>query len=128
MTSKTVIVDKPIKVRGRSADALARSPALPTPPQSAAIARLGSKKGTIEALIRRSEGCMMSELMAATGWQKHSVRSAITLLRDAGCTIVCEVVHGISRYRLIKAQKVVRQNRPPKGAARPITAGQSAEM
>ena len=49
-----------------------------------------SKKATIEALVRRSEGAAIAELMAATGWQEHSIRAALTGLRKAGYVIARE--------------------------------------
>lgn len=77
------------------------SPVDLAPPRG--VAHPASKKGAIEALIRRPEGSAMSELIAATGWQKHSVRSALTLLRKAGCTITCEHTDTATRYRLVAA-------------------------
>lgn len=65
------------------------------------VAHPASKKGAIEALIRRPEGSVMSELIAATGWQRHSIRSALTLLRKARCTINCEHTKEATHYRLV---------------------------
>ncbi len=44
----------------------------------------------------------MSELVAAPGWQKHRVRSALTLLPKAGCTITCDHADGGIRYRIVE--------------------------
>lgn len=41
------------------------------PPQS-------NKLATITALLRRPEGARLEELQAATGWQAHSVRGAMS--------------------------------------------------
>ncbi len=60
-----------------------------TPPNAQ---RRTSKKSSIEALVRRDEGAAIDELMAATGWQEHSVRAALTGLRKAG--------HAITRERV----------------------------
>ena len=60
-----------------------------------------SKKAAIEALVRRSEGAAIAELMAATGWQEHSIRAALTGLRKAGYLIARERPDdGATRYRI----------------------------
>ena len=60
-----------------------------------------SKKATIEALVRRSEGAAITELIAATGWQQHSVRAALTGLRKAGHVIARERCDdSATRYRI----------------------------
>jgi Protein of unknown function (DUF3489) len=43
-----------------------------------------SKKATIEALVRRKGGVAIADLMAATGWQEHSIRAALTGLSKTG--------------------------------------------
>jgi DNA-binding transcriptional regulator PaaX len=63
--------------------------------------RRTSKKATIEALVRRSEGAAITELIAATGWQQHSVRAALTGLRKAGHVIARERCDdSATRYRI----------------------------
>lgn len=60
------------------------------------------KKSLIEAMVRRREGCTVSELTAATGWQEHSLRAAITGLRKAGHSIDRDKTDGPSRYRIVE--------------------------
>ena len=100
---------------GRSAAKLSHpAPAQAVSAQMAApagVAHPASKKGAIEALIRRPQGGAMSELVAATGWQKHSVRSALTLLRKAGCTITCDHADGGTRYRIVERAGVTSDAR-----------------
>lgn len=53
-----------------------------TPPAAAedfAKPKLPSgKTGSLVALMRREDGATLADLIAATGWQAHSVRGAIT--------------------------------------------------
>ena len=63
--------------------------------------RSASKKATIEALVRRKGGAAIADLMAATGWQEHSIRAALTGLRKTGHTISREKEDGgTTRYRI----------------------------
>lgn len=46
-----------------------------------------SKKDQILALLRRANGVTLEEMVAATGWLKHTTRAALTGLRKAGHAI-----------------------------------------
>jgi hypothetical protein len=71
--------------------------------QTSAPRRL-SKKAAIEALVQRKEGAEIADLMAATGWQEHSIRAALTGLRKAGHTISrVRDDSGATRYRICGA-------------------------
>jgi hypothetical protein len=48
--------------------------------KAAAEPKGGSKKETLLSLISRKDGASLEELMAALGWQKHSVRGFIATL------------------------------------------------
>ncbi len=58
-------------------------PSKSTKPQSkaapgAALTRPGSKLAKVLALMQRPQGATVEELAKATGWQKHTVRGAIS--------------------------------------------------
>lgn len=61
-----------------------------------------NKKSLIETMLCRADGCTVSELIATTGWQKHSLRAAMTGFRKAGCTIDRDKTEGLSRYRIVE--------------------------
>lgn len=42
--------------------------------------REGSKQATILGLLARPEGTTLAEIMAATGWQAHSVRGTLSII------------------------------------------------
>ena len=72
----------------------------PEPSPSAAPARR-SKKAAVIALLQRPEGAAIGDLTGATGWQVHSVRAALTGLRNEGKDLVRDKdTAGVTRYRL----------------------------
>ena len=73
----------------RAIDTVNTKPSRSNPP--AATPRPASKQATIAAMLRQRNGTTITELMAATGWQSHSIRAALTGLRKAG--------HQIERQR-----------------------------
>jgi hypothetical protein len=52
--------------------------------KKATPSRDGSKTAKVLDLLKRSGGVSMKELLKATGWQAHSVRGFISLLRSKG--------------------------------------------
>lgn len=64
-----------------------------------------SKLDQVEALLLllRKDGASIGEMMAATGWQQHSVRGALAgALKKRGLAITSEKTDGIRRYRAVK--------------------------
>lgn len=64
--------------------------------------RAGSKLAILVALLSREEGATVEEMVAATGWQAHSVRGVMSgaLVRKFGLRIASEKVEGRGRvYR-----------------------------
>lgn len=63
-----------------------------------------TKLATIIALLQRSEGTSLAELMAATSWQAHSIRGVLAgTLRQRGFAVESTKTDGIRRYRIIAA-------------------------
>jgi hypothetical protein len=64
-----------------------------------------TKKGSILTLLQRPTGAAISELTAATGWQVHSVRAALTGLRKEGKELLRDKDEaGITLYRVAAEQ------------------------
>ena len=63
-----------------------------------------TKKAQILALLTRKRGASMTDLTAATGWQTHSVRAALTGLRKRGTIIDRQSDTAGSHYRTIVPQ------------------------
>ena len=66
-------------------------------------AREGSKKAQVLELLRRPEGATLADIMAATGWQKHSVRGFISgaLGKKMGLTVdSIRSNEGVRSYRV----------------------------
>ena len=60
-----------------------------------------SKKAAIISLLQRPDGAALGDLTAATGWQVHSVRAALTGLRKEGKELAREKdAAGVTHYRL----------------------------
>jgi hypothetical protein len=65
--------------------------------------RDGTKQGAIIAMLQRSEGATLEELVATTGWQPHTVRGAMAgaLKKKLGLTIASEKLETRGRvYKL----------------------------
>jgi hypothetical protein len=64
-----------------------------------------TKKGSILALLQRPKGAAISDLIAATGWQVHSVRAALTGLRKEGKELLRDKnAAGVTLYRIAEAR------------------------
>lgn len=68
--------------------------------------RAGSKLAILVALLSREEGATVEEMVAATGWQAHSVRGVMSgaLAKKFGLQIASEKIEGRGRiYRTDEA-------------------------
>jgi hypothetical protein len=89
-------------------DALTEQPApdTPTEPMAAPAARTpreGTKQATLIAMLRAPDGATIEEIMAATGWQSHTVRGAMAgaLKKKLGLEVTSEKVENRGRvYKL----------------------------
>jgi hypothetical protein len=70
-------------------------------PRQRGINPPATKQAMIVGLLKRREGAGITDLMAATGWQAHSVRAALTGLRKRELAIVrTKADGGGSVYRI----------------------------
>lgn len=86
----------------------ARTTADPKPAEDATPAPAKAtrgKLGEIAALLRRPEGATVEQMIAATGWQAHSVRGAMSgaLKKKLGLTIASEKTEAGRIYRIVEA-------------------------
>ena len=62
-----------------------------------------NKTEKVLALLARTGGATLNELVEATGWLPHTTRAALTGLRKKGHTIERAKVDGVSRYAATKS-------------------------
>jgi Protein of unknown function (DUF3489) len=92
---------QPLAGNGQPEEAAAAKPVLPRPagkpPKKGKAARKGpgrqagdkasvrsNKKAEVIGMMKRTKGATLGEIMAATGWQKHTVRGFVSILGSKG--------------------------------------------
>jgi predicted ArsR family transcriptional regulator len=60
------------------------------------------KKALVLGLLSRKSGATIAQIAKATGWQAHSIRAALSRLRQQGVEIERDEVKGVSRYRILQ--------------------------
>jgi hypothetical protein len=80
--------------KARAARSKTQPPAKTTPQHP------GGKLGLVVERLKTAEGAMLTELAALTGWQRHTVRGALSRLRRRGFAIRLDVIKGRKAYRL----------------------------
>ena len=75
------------------------------PDAKPAAERPASKQAIIVDLLKREDGATIADLTAATGWQAHSVRGAVsgTLKKKLGLAVSSGIVDGRGRVYRIEA-------------------------
>ena len=71
-----------------------------------AARRSGTKQAQVLAMLRRPKGATVATIMAATGWQQHSVRGFLagTVRRKLALPLITEQAEGgVRRYRIAAA-------------------------
>lgn len=58
------------------------------------------KLGKIAATVASDQGATMEELIAASGWQRHTIRAALSRLRKRGMPIILAERDGRKAYRV----------------------------
>ena len=81
----------------------ADSPPEAAPAPDTARRRSGTKQEALIAMLRAEGGATIEEITAATGWQAHTVRGAMSgaLKKKLGLTIASEKVEGRGRCYMI---------------------------
>ena len=74
-----------------------------TPETTAESAPKITKKAVVEQLLKSDKGATIEELSKQTGWQAHTVRGHLSILKKAGAEIISERVDGVRYYRIIQA-------------------------
>jgi DNA-binding transcriptional regulator PaaX len=74
--------------------------------QAPTAERSQTKLEMVHALLAKSEGASLATICAATGWQAHSARAALSGLRKAGYTLERSQDPAGSIYRITAAPKV----------------------
>jgi len=83
----------------------------PEPAQSPPTLRPGGKLGIIIDRLAGKTGATADELVAATGWQRHSVLGALSRLRSRGFAMQLDVHANRKAYRLDNTAKPAKQSR-----------------
>lgn len=78
-----------------------------------------TKTRRVQALLARPEGASLAAITAATGWQAHSARAALSMLRKAG--------HPIARGEAADGTTVYRIDAPAQSATAPGAADTAHE-
>ncbi len=90
------------KIEAASAQENTGSHAPPPQEQASATTPKEPKSEKVLALLKRSKGAMLDELVEATGWLRHTTRAALTGLKKKGHRIERTNVDGVSRYTLVE--------------------------
>jgi len=87
------------RARGRKAPRKPKQPAGPKSP------RVGTKQARLIAMLQAPDGASIAEITAATGWQAHTIRGAISgeLKKKLGLDVTSEKIDKRGRIYKIRA-------------------------
>lgn len=105
---------KPSKARSNSSrkpEAIPEANVAPGSVQAPPAPRPGGKLGVIIDRLAGKSGATADELVAATGWQRHSVLGALSRLRSRGFTMRFDDHADRKAYRLDVTAKTGLQSR-----------------
>ncbi len=73
-------------------------------PQAAVEPRT-TKLDAVIALLTRTEGATLDEIVAATGWRRHSARGALAgaVKKKLGAPVISGKIDGVRRYQAPEA-------------------------
>jgi hypothetical protein len=69
-------------------------------PRTEDIPAPANKIDQVIALLGRTQGATLAEMVAATGWQPHSTRAVLTGLRKKGHALVRDKRGDVTCYRI----------------------------
>ncbi len=67
-------------------------------------APIAGKLGIIAQAVAAPDGAMLAELTRATGWQAHTIRAALTRLRQRGIDARLTTVGDRKAYRIVPSE------------------------
>ncbi len=73
--------------------------------KSRTVARQGTKQALLIDLLKRKKGATIEAIVETLGWLPHTVRAALTRLRQQGFRIERVREDGVSRYRIAEDRK-----------------------
>jgi len=79
--------------------------ATPKGKKSQTAARQGTKQALLIDLLKRRKGATIEAIVETLGWLPHTVRAALTRLRQQGFQIERVREDGASRYRIVAQRK-----------------------
>ena len=105
---KTSRQPRPIKTRAKKPRRrIEQKPAAATPKgkKSRTAARQGTKQAQLVHLLKRKKGATIEAIVETLDWLPHTVRAALTRLRQQGFRIERVRKDGVSRYRIAEDRK-----------------------
>ena len=91
---------KPTKTVTKAKPKTEVKPITPKPVVPKAAEPAASKKAQLQTLLQRPEGATINEMVKASGWQKHTVRGFLSMLKKAGQTVTNEKENDERRYKI----------------------------